>query len=87
MPRTRTSGQGRPKGSKNKHQSCVRQMVEGALEELGGQKWLVEQAKIDPKTFTPLLNKLMPTRVEGDVSVTHTLASALARAVAEGGDD
>lgn len=61
-------GKGRPKGSVNK--TCisrdVKEMVLQALNAAGGVEYLTQQARENPKTFLPLIAKLLPTRVEGD---------------------
>lgn len=66
---------GRPKGSKD----CVtilRSQVLAALEEAGGeggaQAYLLAAAKEDRKTFLGLVQKLLPSHVEGDVDVNDT---------------
>ena len=66
---TTNNKNGRPKGIPNKNASQLRDMVVGAMDKLGGEKWLVEQARIDPKTFINLFAKLLP-RVS-DVTITE----------------
>lgn len=53
-------GPGRPAGSPNKITGTLRGMVLGALDELGGQQWLIEQARSEPKAFMALLARLLP---------------------------
>jgi hypothetical protein len=50
-------------------------MVLGALEKLGGQKWLVKQAKAHPQAFMQMLRQVMPTQVVGDV--THRFVAEM----------
>jgi hypothetical protein len=57
---------GRPKGVPNSTSISVKNMVLGALDKLGGERWLVKVATEDPKSFMPLLSKCMPTVVAGD---------------------
>lgn len=64
-------GPGRPPGSKNKLNATVKMMVLGALEKLGGERWLVKQAKDHPQAFMQMLQKVMPTQVVGDVSYRY----------------
>jgi hypothetical protein len=62
-PRGR-AGKGRPPGSLNKTTAGAKAMVLGALEQLGGQQWLVEQARENPTAFLKLLERLIPRAVE-----------------------
>lgn len=58
---------GRPKGSPNKVNAEVKQMVLDALEGLGGVAYLMERAQ-DPRTaasFMTLLGKVLPTQITG----------------------
>lgn len=66
-----TPGPGRPKGSQNKVTATVKMMVLGALDKLGGQKWLVKQAKDHPQAFMQMLRQVMPTQVVGDVNYRY----------------
>lgn len=69
-------GQGRPKGSMNKINADLRQMVLEALSESGGVGYLVERAH-DPKTasaFLGLVGKILPKEVVADVAVKATIA-------------
>lgn len=68
--RTRTSGQGRPKGVPNRVTSDIRAMIHGALDELGGQTYLVQQAKENPGAFLTLVGKILPKEVKADVTTT-----------------
>lgn len=55
----------RPKGSPNVLTKTIREGIFEAFEELGGKDWLVRLAKDDPRSFSGLLAKAMPTQVEG----------------------
>lgn len=66
-----TPGPGRPKGSQNKITATVKMMVLGALDKLGGEKWLVKQAKKHPQAFMQMLRQVMPTQVVGDVNYRY----------------
>jgi len=48
------AGKGRPKGSRNKLTRNVKEMILGALSDVGGQKWLVKQATLNPMAFMGL---------------------------------
>ena len=67
----RGPGPGRPVGSPNKITSNVKSMILGALDDLGGQAWLVEQAKADPRAFMSLLGRILPSEISLDAHVTH----------------
>lgn len=54
---------GRPKGCKNRMPVNIRQKIEDAFEKVGGEKYLIELAKKDPKTFAVLLGKILPNQV------------------------
>lgn len=62
---------GRPKGSLNKNNQALRDMILGALHEQGGQKYLASVAQSHPQAFVALLGKVLPTTLEGQVS--HTI--------------
>lgn len=71
-----TPGPGRPKGSKNRLSLAVRDMVEEALEGVGGVEYLKTQAIANPNAFLSLIAKLMPTELSGSLSVIHEDALA-----------
>lgn len=60
-------GPGRPKGSPNKVQQAVKEMITAALDEAGGVEYLTRCAN-DPKTasaFLTLVGKVLPLQVTG----------------------
>ena len=63
---TKTSGQGRPKGTPNKTTKALKDMILGALSDVGGQKYLAEQARENPTAFLTLIGKVLPLQVTGD---------------------
>lgn len=70
-------GSGRPKGATNRIPSSVREMVRGALDSLGGEKYLIRLAEEHPASFCMLLGKLLPTTVAGDpesAPIQHAVA-------------
>ena len=71
--RTRTSGQGRPRGAQNKMNADVKAMILGALDELGGQDYLVTQARENPVAFLSLVGKILPKEIKADVAATHVI--------------
>ena len=61
---------GRPVGSVNKITGNVKNMILCALDTLGGEQWLVEQARLEPRAFMALLGRVLPTEVSLDASIT-----------------
>lgn len=66
-PKRKKTG-GRTAGTPNKLTATVKMMVLGALEKLGGERWLVTQAKKHPQAFMQMLRQVMPTQVVGDIT-------------------
>lgn len=54
------AGKGRPKGSLNKINAGLKDMILGALNDAGGKSWLAQQAQENPVAFMMLLAKLLP---------------------------
>lgn len=54
------AGKGRGKGNVNKTTAAIKEMIEGALQEAGGQEYLVKQAKENPTAFLTLVGKILP---------------------------
>jgi hypothetical protein len=77
--RTKTSGQGRPKGAQNKTTKALKDMIEGALEAKGGQAWLERQMDENPAAFLTLLGKTLPRDLNATVETGPNLASILSR--------
>ena len=65
------AGLGRPKGSPNKINAGVKSMILGALDELGGQAWLVQTARAEPRTFMVLLARILPSEMTLDANVVQ----------------
>jgi hypothetical protein len=81
---------GRRKGTPNKLTRDLREMILGALADVGGRAYLAAQAETNPSAFLSLLGKLLPTEVTGrhdgpievalsDLEVARRLAFLLAR--------
>lgn len=68
--------QGRPKGAQNRVQKELREMILGALNDAGGQSYLVAQAHAEPKSFLALIAKVVPKEViaQVDTSVVLTIS-------------
>lgn len=70
-------GSGRPKGSLDKGNAAIREMIVDALNGVGGVEYLQTVASSHPAAFLSLVGKVMPTQIEADVTV-RTLAQELA---------
>lgn len=64
---------GRKKGSPNKFNVELKDMIRGALDDVGGQKYLAEQAILNPVGFMGLVGKILPK----DMNVSGDLAAHL----------
>jgi hypothetical protein len=60
------AGKGRPKGAANKVTKALKEMILGALDDAGGQAYLLTQAKANPAAFLTLIGKVLPTTLAGD---------------------
>ena len=63
--KTRTSGQGRPKGTPNKITGDLKAMILGALSKAGGLDYLADQAIANPGPFMTLVGKVLPHQMTG----------------------
>ena len=63
------AGKGRKPGSKNKYTVAVKTMVEEALNKKGGVDYLVAQADKNPTAFLGLVAKLMPQKIDADLTI------------------
>jgi hypothetical protein len=66
MAAGRKTGGGSRKGSPNKVTKALKDMILGALDDAGGQKYLSAQAKANPSAFLTLVGKVLPMQVAGD---------------------
>jgi hypothetical protein len=57
---------GRPKGSLDKGNALIREMIVEALDEAGGIKYLTGVAASHPAAFLSLIGKVMPIQVTGE---------------------
>lgn len=65
---------GRIKGTPNKLTKDLKEMILGALDEAGGQNYLLEQSRKNPAAFLTLLGKVLPTTLAGDAQAPlHTV--------------
>ena len=67
MPVTRTSGQGRKKRiAVNKFNASIKDLVLGALEDVGGREYLAARALDQPVAFMGLIGRILPLQVTGE---------------------
>ena len=74
------AGPGRPKGSQDKINREVAELVREALEKAhpdGAVAYLAQQANKSPAAFLALVGRLMPTRINADLNVNSDLAARL----------
>lgn len=57
---------GRQKGTPNKLTASVKHAIEKAFKSVGGEKYLAQVAKDDPRTFCALLGRVLPTQLTGE---------------------
>lgn len=57
---------GRPKGSLNRENKLLREMILEALDQRGGVEYLTEKAESHPQAFMSLLAKVLPMQVIGN---------------------
>jgi hypothetical protein len=73
---------GRQKGTPNKINADLKQMILGALEASGGQAYLEKQAAENPVAFLTLIGKILPLTLQGDPNrpITLTVVTGVPRA-------
>jgi len=71
------SGAGRKPGVPNKISGDVKAMILGALDEMGGVDYLVDQAGQNPTAFLTLVGKVLPMTVAGDPNNPIKLAGTV----------
>ena len=64
---TKPPGSGRKPGSLNKLTVELRQMILGALSDVGGQAYLARQAEENPQAFLSLLGRVLPKEIKAQV--------------------
>jgi len=57
---------GRKKGTGNKDTQPLKEMILGALDNLGGIAYLEKQAILQPSAFLSLIGKVLPTTLAND---------------------
>ena len=64
---------GRQKGTTNKTTAELKEMILGALSEVGGQAYLVQQALDNPNAFMTLVGKVVPRDLNAAVEAATTI--------------
>jgi hypothetical protein len=68
---------GRQKGGQNKVTTTLKLAIMATFDKVGGEKYLEQVAKDDPKTFCALLAKILPAEIraeiDGDLSLRTTV--------------
>jgi hypothetical protein len=76
----RTPGSGRKKGTPNKDNAAIKDMIRHALDGAGGVEYLIRQAEENPGPFMGLIGKIIPAEVSAKVEGRIDLASIIAAA-------
>lgn len=76
---------GRPKGSPNKTTKALKEMILGALDQAGGESYLLQQARENPNAFLTLVGKVLPTTLAGDPNNPVTVTT-IKRVIVKPGD-
>lgn len=61
------AGKGRKKGVPNKVTADLRTMILGALEDAGGQEYLLTQAQQNPQAFLTLVGRTLPKEIKAEL--------------------
>jgi len=59
------TGGGSRKGKPNKDNAAIKDMIEGALSDVGGRQYLAKQATENPTAFLTLIGKVVPRVLTG----------------------
>lgn len=84
---TGNAGKGRPKGSPNKVNGQLKDMIMTALDEVGGVEYLKFQANENAKTFLLLLGRVLPMQVSTDPDQPFELVLRWGKDATEGTSD
>jgi hypothetical protein len=61
------AGKGRKPGVPNKLTADVKEMILGALERVGGEDYLAQQAQENPTAFLSLLGRVLPKQIDAKI--------------------
>lgn len=67
------AGMGRPKGVPNKNTKAIKDMILSALNGVGGQAYLEQQAIEQPVAFMGLVGKVIPSEIKAQVEGALTI--------------
>ena len=70
---------GRGKGTPNKVTKELKDMVLGALSDVGGQSYLARQAEENPQAFMGLVGKCLPKDIKASVDTTGQINVVITR--------
>jgi hypothetical protein len=59
------AGNGRPKGALNVFNRDIKEMILGALSDVGGRAYLARQAEKNPNAFMGLIGRVLPLSIAG----------------------
>ena len=78
---------GRRKGALNKTTKALKDMILGALSAVGGEKYLMEQARENPTAFLSLVGRILPSemKLSGHVDFSNLTDADLERQIREDG--
>ena len=74
-------GSGRKKGTPNKVTATLKEMILGALDAKGGQKYLEQQADQNPTAFLQLIGKVLPTTLATDPNNPIEIVATITRRI------
>jgi len=77
---------GRQKGTPNKLNKTVKEMIVQALHKSGGVDYLVQQAQLSPAAFLSLVGKIVPTELQSTAltQIGEALTDIINRAQGKG---
>ena len=78
------TSKGRPKGSRNRASVELGAMVDKALHEAGGWRYLVEQARENPTAFLALVARRLPKEIKAEISAEMIVRQETRRDLIEG---
>ena len=64
---------GRVRGTPNKFNADIKNMIIQALDEAGGVSYLTAQSELNPVAFLGLIGKVLPLQIKSDVDVNGKL--------------
>jgi hypothetical protein len=59
---------GRQKGTPNRMTRTLKELILGALDDAGGQQYLMRMAEQQPAAFLALIGRVLPTTITGDAA-------------------